>query len=166
VDCFVGIVRLRLIPTPRCRVDMTVGWQDADMAHEHHHGEKQNTHPGHYKVVSRQPHWEELYTVPYLRQAKSLLPKTGECLAAFSTGPDRALGRSGCPGAPLDLALDLFSLWQPDLSSWRWRARFPARRTPRARRRAFLPHDLSRGPTRCSTFVSTACPRDRFRGTG
>ena len=72
MDCFVGVVRLRLIPVPRCRVDMTVGWQDADVAHQHHPGEKKNTQPSHYEAVNRQPHWEGLYTVLYRRQAKSL----------------------------------------------------------------------------------------------
>ena len=69
---FVDAVWLRLIAVPRCRFDMTVGRQDADVADQHHHGEKKNTQPGHYDVVSRQPHWEELYTVLYRRQAKTL----------------------------------------------------------------------------------------------
>jgi len=70
MDCFVAVVWLRLIPVPRYRFDMTVGWQDADVTHQHHHGEKKNTRPGHYEAVSRQPHWVELYTVPYRRQAR------------------------------------------------------------------------------------------------
>jgi len=82
---FVDVVWLRLIAVPRCRFDMTVGRQDADVADQHHHGEKKKTQPGHYDVVSRQPHWEELYTVLYRRQAKSLrrAPLTLESYVAF-----------------------------------------------------------------------------------
>jgi hypothetical protein len=71
VDRFVAVVWLRLISVPRCRLDVTVGRQDADVAH-HHPGEKKNTQPGHYEAVSRQPHREELYMVLHRRQAKSL----------------------------------------------------------------------------------------------
>jgi hypothetical protein len=69
---FVDVVWLRLIAVPRCRFDMTVGRQDADVADQHHHGEKKNTQPGHYEVISRQPHCEEVYTVLYRRQARRL----------------------------------------------------------------------------------------------
>ena len=72
MDCFLAVVWLRLILVPWCRFDMTVGRQDADVAHQHYHGEKKNTQPGHNEVISRQPHWEELYTVLYRRQAKRL----------------------------------------------------------------------------------------------
>jgi len=72
VDRFVAVVWLRLISVPRCRLDVTVGRQDADVAHQHHPGEKKNTQPGHYEAVSRQPHREELYMVLHRRQAKSL----------------------------------------------------------------------------------------------
>ena len=68
---FGGVVWLRLIPTPRRRFDMTVGRQDADVAHQHHHGERKNTPPGHEEAGSRQPHWKKLYTVPYCRQEKT-----------------------------------------------------------------------------------------------
>ncbi len=55
VDRFVGVVWLRLISVPRGRLDMTMGRQDAD-AQQHHHGENNNTNPGHDEAVSRQPH--------------------------------------------------------------------------------------------------------------
>ena len=55
----VDVVWLRLIAVPRCRFDMTVGRQDADVADQHHHGEKKNTQPGHYEAVSRQPHYKD-----------------------------------------------------------------------------------------------------------